>query len=112
MGVSPAGLTPVYSQISHLSTIFSFFGSFRLTIPVTTLKLQGCKENFPPMFEAMLLVCALATPDRCVRFDDTRGPYQTYEQCKARSYEMARGVVELFPVPATYSFKCIEREFT
>ena len=56
------------------------------------------------MFEAMLLVCALATPDKCVRFDDT--------ECKARSYEMAHGVVELFPVPASYSFKCVERDFT
>ena len=51
------------------------------------------------MFEAMLLVCALATPE-------------TYQECKARSYEMAHGVVELFPVPASYSFKCVERDFT
>ena len=64
------------------------------------------------MFEAMLLVCALATPDKCVRFDDVRGPYKTYEQCKERSYEMAEVVAQMFPVPATYSFKCIERDFT
>ena len=56
------------------------------------------------MFEAMLLVCALATPDKCVRFDDVRGPYETYEQCKERSYEMAEGGAQMFPVPATYSF--------
>ena len=66
----------------------------------------------PRMFEALLLVCALSVPDKCVRFDDTRGPYQTYDECKARAYEMADGVVELFPVPASYSFKCIERDFT
>ena len=64
------------------------------------------------MFEAMLLVCALATPDKCVQFDDTRGPYETYNECKARSYEMARGVAQMFPVPASYGFKCIERDFT
>ena len=28
MGVSPAGSTPVYSQISHLSTLFVIFGHF------------------------------------------------------------------------------------
>ena len=64
------------------------------------------------MFEAMLLVCALATPDECVRVDDTRGPYETYAQCEARAYEMANGVVRMFPVPATYSFKCRQQEFT
>ena len=64
------------------------------------------------MFEAMLLVCALTTPDKCVRFDDTRGPYQTIEACEIRSYEMAEGVSQIFPVPATYSFKCIEADFT
>ena len=47
------------------------------------------------MFEALLLVCALATPENCVRFDDTRGPYETYEQCKTRSYEMAEGVAQM-----------------
>ena len=55
------------------------------------------------MFEAILLVCALYAPESCFRFDDTRGPYETYQECKARSYEMAHGVVELFPVPASYS---------
>lgn len=37
-------VTPVYSQISHLSTLFC---TFRLTGQVTTPKLQGCKEIFP-----------------------------------------------------------------
>lgn len=63
------------------------------------------------MFKAMLLVCALATPDKCVQFDDTRGPYETSDQCKVRIQEMARGVAQLFPVPATYSFKCKELDF-
>ena len=64
------------------------------------------------MFEAVLLVCALHAPENCFRFDDTRGPYETYQECKVRAYEMAHGVVELFPVPASYSFKCIEADFT
>ena len=47
------------------------------------------------MFDALLLVCALATPEKCVRFDDTRGPYETYDECKVRSYEMAEGVAQM-----------------
>ena len=64
------------------------------------------------MFEAMLMVCALSTPGECVRFDDTQGPYETFDQCKVRAQEMAAGVAQLFPVPATYSFKCKELTFT
>jgi len=64
------------------------------------------------MFEAVLLVCALHAPEDCFRFDDTRGPHETLEACKTRSYEMAEGVSQIFPVPATYSFKCIEADFT
>ena len=64
------------------------------------------------MFEALLLVCALATPDKCVQFDDTRGPYETHDECKSRAYEMADGVARMFPVPATYTFKCRQQEFT
>ena len=60
------------------------------------------------MFKAMVLVCALYTPGECVRFDDTRGPYPTYDECKVRSQEMAAGVATMFPVPATYAFKCKE----
>ena len=64
------------------------------------------------MFEALLMVCALSMPGECVRFDDTRGPYETFDQCKVRSQEMAVGVARLFPTPATYSFKCKELTFT
>ena len=64
------------------------------------------------MFKAMVLVCALSTPTECVKFEDTRGPYETYPQCKARSHEMANNIAQLFPVPASYSFKCKELTLT
>lgn len=60
------------------------------------------------MFMAMVMVCALSTPGECVRFDDTRGPYPQRQQCVVRSQEMAVGIAKMFPVPATYSFKCKE----
>ena len=60
------------------------------------------------MFKAMLMVCALSTPGECVRFDDNRGPYPDEARCQERSREMATQIVQLFPVPATYAFKCEE----
>ena len=60
------------------------------------------------MFKAMIMVCALSSPEECVRFEDTLGPYPTYGECKVRSQEMATGVATMFPVPATYAFKCKE----
>lgn len=60
------------------------------------------------MFKAMVLVCALSSPNECVRFEDTRGPYPYEAQCQERSREMATQIVQLFPVPATYSYKCKE----
>jgi hypothetical protein len=60
------------------------------------------------MFAAILLVCALSTPTECVRFDDTRGPYATLPECEARIHEMAAEVARMFPVPATYRYKCKE----
>ena len=64
------------------------------------------------MFKAMLLVCALATPNECLQFEDTRGPYATHKECTDRVQEMAANVTSLFPVPATYSFKCSVGEQT
>lgn len=60
------------------------------------------------MFAAILLVCALSTPGECVRFDDTRGPYATIPECEVRIREMAAGVAQMFPAPATYRYKCKE----
>lgn len=58
------------------------------------------------MFKAMVMVCALSTPGECVRFDDTWGPYPNEARCEARSREMATQIMQLFPVPASYAYKC------
>ena len=52
------------------------------------------------LLEAWLLVCLSVSPDMCVEIRDTRGPYPTEEQCKARIVEMEEFVVsqQLFPV--------------
>ena len=40
------------------------------------------------MFEALVMGCLLMSDGDCVVFSDTRGPYQTKEQCVARAHEM------------------------
>lgn len=62
------------------------------------------------MFEAMILVCLLGQD--CVELTDTRGPYKTETECKARVSEMMRdftGAEETPPVVA-FDFKCSKPE--
>ena len=64
------------------------------------------------MFEALILVCLLGQD--CVELKDTRGPYKTETECKARVSEMIRdftGATETPPVVA-FDFKCDKPEGT
>ena len=61
------------------------------------------------MFKTLVLACSIAVPTDCWEFRDTWGPYETYEQCQARAYEMGNNIREvqgndLAPV----QFKCIQ----
>lgn len=62
------------------------------------------------MFEAMVLACAIGVtdPDACLEATDTRGPYETREECFARAQEMIAGLVYTIPVPLNFHFKCEE----
>ena len=61
------------------------------------------------MLTAMVMVCNLAVMGDCVKFEDSRGPYKTEEQCMARVEEMIRDITPLIPkVPSTYSYRCAE----
>jgi hypothetical protein len=40
------------------------------------------------MFHAFIVSCLTMQPAVCVRFDDTRGPYDTMEACTIRIVEM------------------------
>jgi len=61
------------------------------------------------MLEAWLLVCLSVSPDMCVEIRDTRGPYPTEQQCKARISEMEEFVVsqQLFPVDVKWRCKSV-----
>ena len=44
------------------------------------------------MFEALVMACVLMSDSECIVFSDTRGPYQTDEQCISRVQEMAESL--------------------
>jgi hypothetical protein len=41
------------------------------------------------MFKTIVLACAIASPDMCWEYHDTRGP------CKTRAYEMGNMIAEV-----------------
>ena len=47
------------------------------------------------MFKTLVLACSLSVPTDCWEFNDTRGPYATYDQCKARAYEMGNDIMTM-----------------
>ena len=59
------------------------------------------------MFEGLVMGCLLMSDSECVVFSDTRGPYQTREQCVARAHEMAESLQSVFhDTPHEYTYKC------
>ena len=44
------------------------------------------------MFQAIVLACLAFNMEQCYQLEDQRGPYQTYEKCEKRAYEMSRAV--------------------
>ena len=60
------------------------------------------------MFEALLLVCLSVSPDTCKELSDTKGPYPTFEQCKARVDEMAEFSTEANLFELDIKWKCDE----
>jgi hypothetical protein len=47
------------------------------------------------MFKTIVLACAIASPDMCWEYHDTRGPYQTQAECRTRAYEMGNMIAEV-----------------
>ena len=47
------------------------------------------------MFKTLVLACSLSVPTDCWEFNDTRGPYETYEQRVSRAYEMGNNIMEM-----------------
>lgn len=61
------------------------------------------------MLEAWILVCLSVLPDMCVEIRDTRGPYPSEQQCRARTIEMEKLVIsqQLFPVDVSWRCKFV-----
>ena len=47
------------------------------------------------MFEVLVLVCLASNPNNCFEMEDTRGPYETKEQCVERSIKMREAINEI-----------------
>jgi len=61
------------------------------------------------MFKTLVLACSLSVPTDCWEFNDTRGPYKTYDQCKERAYEMGRDIMEMPNMDLRpINFKCLQ----
>ena len=61
------------------------------------------------MFEVLVLVCLASTPNNCFEMEDTRGPYETKEQCVERSIEMREAIIGI-PDHVPQAYKCIHNE--
>ena len=58
------------------------------------------------LYEAAILVCLSVSPDTCHELNDTRGPYETKEACKARVDEMASFVTKANLFELNIRWKC------
>ncbi len=58
------------------------------------------------LYEAALLVCLSVSPDTCHELNDTKGPYETKEACKARVDEMASFVTQANLFELNIQWKC------
>ena len=61
------------------------------------------------MFEVLVLVCLASSPSDCWEFSDTRGPYETKQQCVERSIEM-REFIKQIPDHIPQAYKCVHHE--
>ena len=47
------------------------------------------------MFKVIVLACSIFNPTICHEYHDTRGPYDSREQCTSRAYEMGNSIMEV-----------------
>ena len=61
------------------------------------------------MFKTIVLACSLLVPEQCWEYNDTRGPYETREQCQKRAYEMSNMIAEINEgTVMAQKFKCVQ----
>tara|TARA_A100001015_G_C14798376_1_gene635915 strand:- start:527 stop:718 length:192 start_codon:yes stop_codon:yes gene_type:complete len=57
------------------------------------------------MFTTWVMACSIYVGS-CVLLEDSYGPYNTREECKARATEIVDDVDVIFSGGHTYTFKC------
>jgi|TARA_R100001460_G_C3526830_1_gene173100 hypothetical protein len=60
------------------------------------------------MFKALVTICIIAMPNTCQTLEDTRGPYETKQQCKERALQISRQVHKYYPLWKPVKYKCKE----
>lgn len=68
----------------------------------------GKRLSAKKMFKVIVLACLVSNPDMCWEYHDRRGPYDTYEKCQSRAYEMSNDIGMIHKgsmMPR--SFKCV-----
>ena len=65
------------------------------------------------MFKVIVLACLVANPDMCWEYHDRRGPYETYDMCRKRAYEMSNDIGMLHEgTMSPKKFKCVQLKGT
>ena len=65
------------------------------------------------MFKVIVLACLVANPDVCFEYHDRRGPYDTYERCQKRAYQMSNDIGMIHKgAMMPRSFKCVSLKGT
>jgi hypothetical protein len=58
------------------------------------------------MFQAIVYACLVFNMEQCILLEDQRGPYNTYERCEKRAYEMSRAVHKRMSGYKPVSWQC------
>lgn len=59
------------------------------------------------MFKTLVIACVIADISQCATYEDTRGPYTSYEACQTRAYAIANQIREIEgPHIQPVRFKC------
>lgn len=73
----------------------------------------GKRLSAKAMFKVIVLACLVSNPDMCWEYHDRRGPYDTYEQCQSRAYEMSNDIGMIHKgTMMPRSFKCVSLKGT
>ena len=59
-----------------------------------------------PMFQAIVIACALGDPTHCIKFENSRFPLETRAACERRAMQMANDIDKLISDMRAVSWRC------